>query len=159
LKRRTLPNPAAPAISVIVRAVSVISVLARKSLRVWAIDTGDAPRCRRRSRRRWRSPIPSRAASRSTPSSSSAPSAISRSARAALLDVPRQAGRPGAASGRQRRQGRKPASWAAAALGRKRQCSRRGVRAGQIGRQKIPVVRTAVKKRPSKRASRVWSAR
>ena len=37
-----------------------------------------------------------------------------------MLDVPRQANVSGDASGRQRRQGRKPASCAAAALGRAR---------------------------------------
>jgi hypothetical protein len=84
---------------------------------------------------------------------------ISRSARPNVADVPDQAGLPGAACGRQRRQGRKPASRAAAALGTNRQFSRRGVRAGQIGRQKMPVERTATKKRPSKRRSRVRSAR
>ena len=52
-----------------------------------------------------------------------------------VADVPSHAGVPGDASGRQRRQGRYPASWAAAAQGRKMQFSRRGVRAGQTGRQ------------------------
>jgi len=41
----------------------------------------------------------------------------------------------GADSGRQRRQGPKPASCAAAAEAKKRQFSNFGVRAGQIGRQ------------------------
>ena len=54
------------------------------------------------------------------------------------------AGLPGAASGRQRRQGRKPCAIAASALGKKRTLARLGVMAGQIGRQKMPVVRTAV---------------
>jgi len=60
---------------------------------------------------------------------------MSRSARDTVADVPSHAGVPGAASGRQRRQGRKPAAWAAAAQGTKMQFSRFGVGAGQIGRQ------------------------
>lgn len=44
-------------------------------------------------------------------------------------------GRSGAISGRQRRQGRKPASCAAAADAKKRQFSNFGGRAGQTGRQ------------------------
>ena len=48
--------------------------------------------------------------------------------------APRRRGRA-RVSGRQRRQGRKPASCAAAADGKNRQFSRFGVRAGQIGRQ------------------------
>jgi hypothetical protein len=84
---------------------------------------------------------------------------MSRSARETVLDVPRQANVSGDASGRQRRQGRKPASCAAAAVGRKTQFSSFGGRAGQTGRQYTPVLRTQMKKRPSKRASRVRSAR
>ena len=61
--------------------------------------------------------MPSLAASASTEPSSSAPSWIRASARRTTADVPSHAGVPGAASGRQRRQGRKPASAAAAALG------------------------------------------
>ena len=45
------------------------------------------------------------------------------------------AGVPGAASGRQRRQARKPASSAAAAHAKKMQFDGRGARAGQTGRQ------------------------
>ena len=56
-------------------------------------------------------------------------------ARLTVLAVPRHAGDCGAISGRQRRQARKPACWAAAALAKKRQCFRIGVRAGQMGRQ------------------------
>ena len=63
------------------------------------------------------------------------PSAIRARARDTVLEVPRQDARSGAVSGRQRRQGRKPASWAAAADAKKRQFSNRGRRAGQIGRQ------------------------
>ncbi len=55
----------------------------------------------------------------STPPSSSAPDAISAMARDTVLDVPCQAAMSGEVSGRQRKQGRNPASCAAAALGRK----------------------------------------
>jgi len=65
---------------------------------------------------------------------------------------------PGDVSGRQRLHGRKPSAWAAAAHAKKRTFASFGVRAGQTGRQKMPVVRTATKKRPSKRASRLRSA-
>jgi hypothetical protein len=63
---------------------------------------------------------------------------------------------PGEDSGRQRRQGRKPAAAAAAAVVKKRTFSERGVGAGQIGRQYMPVVVTPVKNRPSIRSSRLW---
>jgi hypothetical protein len=43
--------------------------------------------------------------------------------------------RPGASSGRQRRQGRNPARSAPAALAKKRQLRRSGVRTRQVGRQ------------------------
>lgn len=79
--------------------------------------------------------MPSRAASCPTEPSSSAPSSIIRSARATLASVPAQAGVPGAASGRQRKQERYPSASAAAALGAKVQFSRFGVRAGHTGRQ------------------------
>jgi hypothetical protein len=60
---------------------------------------------------------------------------MSRKARATVVEVPAQGGVPGAVSGRQRKQGRKPAACAAAAQGKKRQLARRGARAGQTGRQ------------------------
>jgi hypothetical protein len=60
---------------------------------------------------------------------------MSASARLTVLAVPRQKARSGAISGRQRRQGRKPASCAAAAEAKKRQFSNLGGRVGQIGRQ------------------------
>ena len=69
------------------------------------------------------------------PRSSSAPSAISFSARDTVLRGAAPEGELGRVSGRQRRQGRKPASCAAAAEAKKRQFSNLGVRAGQIGRQ------------------------
>ena len=82
-----------------------------------------------------------------------------RIARDTLAAVPHQAGVPGAVSGRHRRQGRKPADCAAAALIQNVQLIRFGSGAGQMGRQKTPVVFTPVKKRPSKRESRMRSAR
>jgi hypothetical protein len=137
LKRRTLPKPADSATSVIGSWVSWISCLANSTRRVCATAMGEAPRCWLNRRRSWRPPIPSFSAKASTPASlsSSAPSAISLSARDTVLDEPRQKASSGAISGRQRRQGRKPASWAAAAEAKKRQFSNLGVRAGQIGRQ------------------------
>jgi hypothetical protein len=76
-----------------------------------------------------------------------------------VATVPFQVGTPGLISGRQRRQGLKPAEYAAAAVGKKTQFSNLGVRAGQVDRQKILVVNTPVKKRPSKRRSRALTAR
>jgi hypothetical protein len=69
------------------------------------------------------------------PAESSAPASIRVKARETVFDVPRHDPRAGEISGRQRKHGRKPASCAAAADGKKRTFSRLGVRAGQIGRQ------------------------
>jgi hypothetical protein len=52
-----------------------------------------------------------------------------------VFEVPRQAPKSGAVSGRHRRQGRKPASCAAAADGKNRQFANFAVPAGQTGRQ------------------------
>ena len=60
---------------------------------------------------------------------------VSIDARDTVTEVPSHAGVPGAFSGRQRRHGRNPAASAAAAHSKNRVFSRRGVRAGQIGRQ------------------------
>jgi hypothetical protein len=60
---------------------------------------------------------------------------MSDSARDTVLDVPRHAASSGAVSGRHLRHGRNPASCAAAADVKNSMFSRRGVRAGQIGRQ------------------------
>ncbi len=76
-----------------------------------------------------------------------------------VAEVPCQAGVPGEVSGRQRRQGRKPAASAAAAQAKNAQFSGRGVRAGHTGRQYTPVLVTPVKKRPSNLASRACKAR
>ena len=51
------------------------------------------------------------------------PSAMRASARDTVFAEPRHPASPGATSGRQRRHGRKPRSWAAPALGRKMQLS------------------------------------
>jgi hypothetical protein len=86
-------------------------------------------------RRSCRSPRPRRPASASTSASSSAPCSIRLKPRDTVFEVPRQAPRSGAVSGRQRKQGRKPASCAAAAVGKKMTFFDSGVRAGQTGRQ------------------------
>jgi hypothetical protein len=83
---------------------------------------------------------------------------MSFSARETLTDAPIHAGVPGDASGRQRKQGRNPASAAAAADGKYRTFFGFGCGAGQTGRQYTPVVVTPMKKRPSKRASRASRA-
>ena len=118
MKRRRLPKPDANAISVMDRSVSSISRFAKWRRRVFATASGGAPTWATNRRCRWRGPMPSRAASASTEPSSSAPSWTSASARLTTAEVPSQAGVPGAASGRQRRHGRKPASPAAAAVGK-----------------------------------------
>ena len=123
------------AISVIGSRVSWINCLASSTRRLCATAMGEAPRCCWNSRRSCRSPTPTRLARASTDASSSAPISTSASARDTVLEAPRQAPRSGEVSGRQRRQGRKPASCAAAAVGKKTTFSGRGVRAGQIGRQ------------------------
>src|SRR6266849_4477016 len=99
---------------------------------------GVAFRWRANNRDSWRAPIPSLSAKPSTeaPSSSSAPSStMSRNARSTVARVPFQAGQKGAVSGRQRRQGRKPASSAAAAEGKKQTFREKGFLTGQTGRQ------------------------
>ena len=119
LKRRMLAKPAANAMADIGSAVVSTSVLARCTRRVVATSLGEAPAWRSKRRRRWRGVMPSVSARSSTllPSSRK-PRSIRRSARETVAPAPRQAGVPGAASGRQRRQGRKPARSAAAAVGK-----------------------------------------
>ena len=76
--------------------VSSISFLAESSRCACATAMGVAPRCWMNKRRKCRDPIPRRSASASTlespPSPSSAPSSISRSARATVVEVPFHAG-------------------------------------------------------------------
>src|ERR1700685_2114684 len=139
--------------------VSSMSFFAKCRRRVWATAVGVAPRCFRNRRRRCRDPIPRRSARASTPPSSKPVSPISLNARETVLEVPDQAGVPGEASGRQRRQGRKPASAAAAALEKERKVFFFAVGAGQIGRQYTPLPSTPIKNLPSNRASRDSLAR
>src|SRR5207244_12372702 len=61
--------------------------------------------------------------------------------------------------GWQRKQGRYPLSSASLELAKKSTFSRAGFFAVQVGRQKIPVVRTPTKNMPSKLGSRFTSAR
>ena len=109
-------NPAAKATSA--KGIAVDSIRSRAVLARWAraSATGLAPTCSDRSRRRWRSLNPNLLASPGTPSRSTVPSAIKRMARATLSARQFQSGEPGAASGRQRLQARKPADCAAAAV-------------------------------------------
>src|SRR5699024_9669367 len=102
--------------------------------------------------------VSERPANPSTPPRSMTPSRMSRTARATTSPRVSQSGEFGLASGRHLRQARKPASAAAAAVLKNSTFSGRGVRAGHEGRQKIPVVRTAVKNMPSKRLSREVTA-
>ena len=66
---------------------------------------------------------------------------------------------PGACVGLHRRQARKPACSALAAVSKKTQFSRLGTGAGQVGRQKMPALRTATKKMPSNSLSRGTTTR
>src|SRR5262249_38160255 len=136
LKRRMLVNPAANAIAPIGSAVSSTRTLARCTGRVVATAVGDAPAWRTNSRRRCRAVMPSVSARSSTVwPSSRKPRAMSRSARDTLAAAPCHAGVPGAVSGRQRRQGRKPARSAAAAVGKKTTLRDWAGFTGHVGRQ------------------------
>jgi hypothetical protein len=131
-----LPNPAEKAMAEIGIIVSSTSRFARCTRRVVATAVGDAPACRRKSRRRCRLVIPSVSARSSTrlPSSRN-PRSMSRSARVTVVAAPRHAGVPGAASGRHRKQGRKPARSAAAAVGKNTTLRDFAGFTGQVGRQ------------------------
>src|SRR5882757_2676790 len=135
LNRRTQPNPEASATWFIGKFVSSISFLAKCRRRVCATAIGVAPRCFKNKRRRCLDPTPKRSARTSTPPSSSPFSPIKRNARETVFEVPNHAGVPGELSGRHRKQGRKPASAAAAALGKYRTFFSFAVGAGQIERQ------------------------
>ena len=135
LKRLTLEKPAASATSDIRSDVSSRSLRAKWTRLVRATATGEAPRCSAKRRLRCRSPTPRRLARTPSGASSATPASICRRARATVVDVPVQAGVPGAVSGRQRRQARKPASSAAAAQRKKRTFRGFGRGAGQPGRQ------------------------
>jgi len=131
-----LVNPAANATADIGSTVSSMSVFARCTRRVVATAVGEAPAWRRNSRRRWRAVIPSASARASTrrPSSRN-PRSMSRSARETLAAAPRQAGVPGAASGRHRRHGRNPARSAAAAVAKNTTLPDLAGFTGHVGRQ------------------------
>jgi hypothetical protein len=79
--------------------------------------------------------MPSFSASSSTDARSRKPASIKRIPRAAVVAVPLHAGLPGAVSGRHRRQGRKPARSAAAAVGKNNTFADFAGRTGQTGRQ------------------------
>jgi len=131
-----LVNPAANAIADMGMAVASISAFARCTRRVVATAVGEAPAWRRNSRRRCRAVMPSVSARSSTDlASSRKPPSMSRSARETVAAAPCQAGVPGAVSGRQRKQGRKPARSAAAAVGKKTTLRDRAGFTGQVGRQ------------------------
>jgi hypothetical protein len=130
-----LVKPAAKAIADIGIAVLSTSALARCTRRVVATAVGEAPAWRAKSRRRCRGVMPSVSARSSTLPSSRKPRSMSRSARDTVAAAPRQAGVPGAVSGRQRRQGRKPARSAAAAVRKKTTLRDRAGFTGQVGRQ------------------------
>jgi hypothetical protein len=68
---------------------------------------------------------------------------------AAIASRTHAGGAPWRSRGRQRRHGRYPACSASWGVGKYSTFVARGLRAGQVGRQKIPVVRTATKKTPS----------
>jgi hypothetical protein len=76
-----------------------------------------------------------------------------------VFEVPRHEAISGAVSGRQIKQGRNPASCAAAADPKNRQFSNFADRAGQTGRQYTPVDVTPTNISPSKRASLLRNAR
>ncbi len=65
---------------------------------------------------------------------------------------------PAETSGRHRLQGRNPASRHAATLAKNRLFSRLGFLAGQVSRQKTPVLLTPTQASPSKEGSRAISA-
>jgi hypothetical protein len=141
LKRRTLAKPLTSATCVIGRSVSASSCLAVSSRRVCRYCMGETPSCASKMRRRCRSLTPSRAASCSTEGRFAGPGfrLVEQARRLlrqhALASCTDQRSACGASSGRQRRQGRKPALSAWAAWAKKRQFSRLGTRTLQTGRQ------------------------
>ena len=131
-----LANPEANAIADIDNAVVSTSAFARRTRCVVTTAVGEAPAWRRNNRRRWRDVIPSVSARSLTPASPSRnPRSINRSARETVAAAPRQAGVPGAASGRHRRHGRNPARSAAAAVGKKTTFFDFAGLTGHVGRQ------------------------
>jgi hypothetical protein len=118
LNRRMLPNPDANAMAEIVIDVSFNSFFANSTLCVLTIVLGEAPMWVLKSRLRCLALTPSFAESASIPGGAVSPARISFIARLTVADVPFQAGLPGDDSGRQRKQGLKPALTAADAVGK-----------------------------------------
>ncbi len=116
LNCRTLPNPAANAMSASPRSVVSTRIRAVCARCARASASGPAPSSVVSIRLRCRSVYPSRVASPVTPSRSTTPSPMSRIARPTVSARASHSGDPGAASGRHRRQARNPPRWAAAAL-------------------------------------------
>jgi hypothetical protein len=156
LKRRTLPNPARSGSwavwsrqSTSWQGASGESAQPRSGQRRDVSRTGDEdgvnqlPVVRLKLRPR-RLPVRSRG--------------IRRRARETVLEVPSHAGVPRELSGRQPTHGRKPASAAAAALGKWRQFFSFAVGAGQIRRQSTMLPTTPMKNLPSNRGSRASRA-
>ena len=114
--------------------------MSRARRRASRYSRGLTPSTRRKARSTWcgerpiRRPIPARSAAASGRASmvrhTSRTMATAGSGERAMV-------------GRQRRQGRNPAAWAASGMGKKRTTDRRGRRLGQDGRQNTPVERTA----------------
>lgn len=117
LNWRTLANPEANAISVTGSPVVCNSTRAVCARWARARATGPAPSSAVSCRCTCRALYPSRTASPATPSRSTTPSPISRTARPTTSARTFHSAEPGTASGRQRRQARKPAPCAAAAVG------------------------------------------
>ena len=115
LNCRTLPNPAAKAMSVKLRSVSSRRRRAKCARRERATWSGVAPICSANSRRRWRALTPMRAASSFSVRWSRKPSMISRTARHTSSGPSTQASRSDVRYGRHWKQARSPAASAAAA--------------------------------------------
>src|ERR1019366_7104649 len=154
LNWRREPKPAAKATSTSGIELCVIRARAVWTRRLRARWSGEAPIAAEKRRSSVRELTPSRWATPSIPPPSARPAAMSRSARPTSAPSGSSS-----RSGRQRLQARTPAASAAAGEGRKRTWSRRGVRDGHPMRQYTPVVVTATRNLPSKRRSRLATAR
>src|ERR1039458_244563 len=154
LNWRREPKPAAKATSTSGIELCVISARAVWTRRLRASWSGEAPIAAVKRRSRVRELTPRRWATPPIPPPSARPAAMSRSARPTSAPSGSSS-----RSGRQRLQARNPAASAAAGEGRKRTWSRRGVRDGHPMRQYTPVVVTATRNLPSKRRSRLATAR
>jgi hypothetical protein len=141
LKRRTLAKPLTSATCVTGRSVSASSCLAVSRRRVCRYCSGETPKRASKMRRRWRSLMPSRCASRSTEGARRIPGFRLVEQRAAccastsLASWIDQRGACGASSGRQRRQGRKPAHLGLRGVGEEAAVLALGRAHRQTGRQ------------------------